>query len=256
MTAARLESAIAFTSISKAYGRVKALDDVSFSVEPGQIVGLLGPNGAGKSTLFQIATGLVAPDKGEVRVHGKSFEDDMPSILREIGVVFQARSIDLDMTVRANLAFHGRLFGLSGAALRHRIEEVAGFLEIAALLDTLVRTLSGGNQRRVEIARALLNRPRLLLLDEPTVGLDTASRRRFVSYARRIRDQEGAAILWTTHLVDEVEDADRIVMIANGRVILDDSPAAVIAASNAATLTDAYMLLARPDDREAGNPPD
>jgi ABC-2 type transport system ATP-binding protein len=234
---------ISFDAVSKSYGALKALDAVSFSVGEGAIVGLLGPNGAGKSTLFQVAAGLFAPDGGSVSVLGKSYGDASSDILRQLGVVFQARSVDLDMSTRANLRFHGQLFGLSGKLLAERIDAVARFLDIGDLLDRLVRTLSGGNQRRVEIARALINQPKLLLMDEPSVGLDTTARLALVEHLRRERDAHGTSILWSTHLVDEVEAADWIVLIDKGRVVLAGTPADVIAAAGTRTLAEAYVAL-------------
>lgn len=235
--------AIDFSEVTKSYGELKALDNINFAIGEGEIVGLLGPNGAGKSTLFQIAAGLFAPDAGSVAVFGKDFRTDSSDILRRLGVVFQSRSVDLDMTTRANLRFHGQLFGLSGKVLAQRIDTVARFLDIADLLDRLVRTLSGGNQRRVEIARSLLNEPRLLLMDEPSVGLDTTARLALVDHIRRERDAHGTSILWATHLVDEVETADRIVLIAKGRVLIEGTPEEVVATAGAATLSEAYVTL-------------
>lgn len=234
---------IDFASVGKFYGTTRALDGVSFSMREGEIVGLLGPNGAGKSTLFQIASGLFAPDAGSVAVFGQDYRTTSTDILRRLGVVFQSRSLDLDMTTRANLRFHGQLFGLSGRKLATRIDEVARLLDVADLLDRLVRTLSGGNQRRVEIARALLNEPQLLLMDEPSVGLDTTARLALVDHVRRIRDAHGTSILWATHLVDEVDKADRIVLLDKGRISHQGTPTEIRAAAGAGTLSDAYVAL-------------
>lgn len=230
-------------AVSKFYGEFKALDNISFSIAKREIVGLLGPNGAGKSTLFQIAAGLFSPDDGTVSLFGKDYRGQSSDILRQLGVVFQARSVDLDMSVRANLRFHGQLFGLSGKKLATRIDDVCRFLDIADLLDRLVRTLSGGNQRRVEIARALLNEPHLLLMDEPSVGLDTTARLALVDHMRRERDAHGTSILWATHLVDEVAEADRIILIAKGKIVIEGSPASVIASAGVTTLAEAYIAL-------------
>jgi len=243
---------IAFNGIEKAYGQTKALKGISFSIGASEVVGLLGPNGAGKSTLFQIAAGLFAPDAGTVDVFGLDYKSNASTILADLGVVFQARSVDLDMSVKANLAFHGRLFGLWGKGLDERIGEVTQLLEISDLLKRPVRTLSGGNQRRVEIARALLNRPKLLLMDEPSVGLDPTTRRNLVAHMQVVRQQRGTSILWATHLVEEVADADRIVLIAAGEVLQSGTPAEIMAAAGADNLTDAYIALTRTSAAPAG----
>jgi ABC-2 type transport system ATP-binding protein len=229
--------------IKKSYGKTQALKGVSLTIRRGEIVGLLGPNGAGKSTLFQIASGLFVPDGGTVRVFGLNYKDNASEILARLGVMFQARAIDLDMTVRANLRFHGALFGLTGKELDGRITDVTNLLEISDLLKSPVRNLSGGNQRRVEVGRALLNRPELLLMDEPSVGLDPVTRRLLVKHMQTVRDEQGTAILWATHLVEEVENADRIALIGNGQILRIDTPAGIHAAGGGETLTDAYIAL-------------
>lgn len=234
---------LAVEDLRKSYGRTEALKGLTFEVRPAELVGLLGPNGAGKSTLFQIAAGLFAPDGGGIRVFGRSYREDASAILADLGVVFQSRSIDLDMTVRANLAFHGNLFGLSGKSLKARIEDVTRLLEISEFLGKQVRTLSGGNQRRVEIARALLNEPKLLLMDEPSVGLDPTTRRLLARHMHEVLRHKGTSILWATHLVEEVEAADRIILIAGGRIVRIGTPAELMASAGASSLTDAYVAL-------------
>lgn len=229
--------------VKKSYGKVEAVRGVTLSVAPGEIVGLVGPNGAGKSTLFQIAAGLFAPDGGEVELFGLDYKRHASDILRKLGVVFQSRSLDLDMTVFANLAFHGNLFGLTGKPLRERIAETTELLEIADLTKRPVRTLSGGNQRRVEIARGLLNAPSLLLMDEPTVGLDPAMRQLVVSHMHKVREQMGTSIVWATHLVEEIEGADRIAVIEQGRITHEDTPQALRSSTGAADLAGAYVAL-------------
>lgn len=245
MTASDVGTVISFSDVTKSYGELTALKAISFTIRPGEIVGLLGPNGAGKSTLFQIAAGLFAPDGGQVSVFGLDYRRQAPDILADLGVVFQARSVDLDMSVKANLVFHGRLFGFSGKNLAERITEVTELLEIADLLKRQVRTLSGGNQRRVEIARALLNRPKLLLLDEPSVGLDAVTRRNMIAHMQNVRDQKGTSILWATHLVEEVEEADRIILINKGDILENGTPAELMSRAGVDTLTNAYIALSR-----------
>lgn len=238
------EPILSLAGVSKSYGKIKALQDVTFDMHAGEFVGLLGPNGAGKSTMFQIISGLFAPDGGTVTVFGRHYSDDPAGILSRLGVVFQARSVDLDMTIKANLAFHGRLFGLSGARLRDRIEEWSDRFGLGDLLGRQVRQLSGGQQRKVEIARALMNRPGLLIMDEPTAGLDAPSRRALVNDMRNLATEEGVAILWATHLVDEVEGADRVILLKNGQIVADSTPDGLREQAGTADLTDAYAALA------------
>lgn len=229
--------------LRKSYGKIEAVKGVDLTIAPGEIVGLLGPNGAGKSTLFQIAAGLFAPDGGDVALFGLDYRGQSSAILKRLGVVFQSRSVDLDMTVFANLAFHGNLFGLTGKLLRERITETTELLEIEDLVKQSVRTLSGGNQRRVEIARALLNAPDLLLMDEPTVGLDPVMRQLVVTHMEKVRATHGTSILWSTHLVEEVEKADRIAVMRAGEIVREDTPAGLCAASGTTDLTAAYIAL-------------
>ncbi|MDO8327377.1 MAG: ATP-binding cassette domain-containing protein [Cypionkella sp.] len=229
--------------MSKSYGAQIALQGVSLDLQPGEFVGLLGPNGAGKSTLFQICAGLFAPDTGTVQLFGLEYGKKSSLILSQLGIVFQARSLDADITVRANLRFFGGLFGLFGRRLKQRVIAVAVLMDIEPLLDKPVRSLSGGNQRRAEIARALLPEPKVLLLDEPTTGLDATARRNLVSHVRRIVATTGLSVLWATHLVEEVADADRIALLIRGEVKAVLSPAALIAQAGASDLTEAYITL-------------
>lgn len=233
--------------IRKSYGASEALCGVSLAIHEGEFVGLLGPNGAGKSTLFQVIAGLFAPDAGTVRLFGLEHARNGPRILSRLGVVFQSRSVDLDISVTANLRFHGRLFGLSGRALAARIDELCTQFNLTELKSRPVRTLSGGQQRRVEIARAMVNQPDLLIMDEPTAGLDASSRRDLVTYVRALARAQGVAVLWATHLVDEVADADRIVILDRGQIRADNTPSDLLRATGRDDLTDVYEhVLQRP----------
>jgi len=234
---------IEMTSVTKCYGAVTALDRINLCVAPGCYVGLLGPNGAGKSTLFQILAGMFAQDEGDVRLFGGTHAAEGIAIRRRLGVVFQSRSVDQDMSVRANLRFHGRLFGLSGQALDTRIDALADQLGLGGLTLSVVRQLSGGQQRKVEIARALLNTPDLLMMDEATAGLDATSRQTLVAEIRDLSRDQGVAVIWATHLVDEVVDADDIVLLNQGRIVAQGSPEQVVAQAGAAGLAEAYGRL-------------
>ena len=238
-------SALRIDGVTKSYGTHIALDNVSLELGTQQFYGLLGPNGAGKTTLFQIAAGLFAPDAGSVELFGSSYRSNRPQILSRLGVVFQTRSIDLDMTVEANLRFHGRLFGLSGAKLSSAIDRVSSLLDISDKRKRLVRAMSGGEQRRVEVARALLNEPKLVLMDEASAGLDTQSRRALVAHMKSISDDIGTTVLWATHLVDELDDADQVIVLIAGQVRAVASPLELVQRTGCGSLTDAYLAITK-----------
>lgn len=225
----------------KRYGQRRALDGLSLELPPGQRVALLGPNGAGKSTLFQVLTGLFVADEGEVEVAGQSLRHSAVAALRHIGVVFQQMSLDLDLTVERNLRFHADLHGLPRAVTAERIAAGAAAMGIAADLQRRVRELSGGNRRKVELVRALLHQPQLLLMDEPTVGLDPKSRRDLLAALRADVAARRSSVLWATHLVEEAEAADRVVVLHRGKLLADGTPAEVTAALGGQTLEEAFI---------------
>jgi ABC-2 type transport system ATP-binding protein len=228
------------------YGDKVALDGVSFELRPGEFAVLLGPNGAGKSTLFQVLTGLFAADAGEVTVCGQALQRAPAAALRQIGVVFQQLSLDLDLSVRRNLQFHCALHGLPGARARERIGQAAEQLGIAGDLDRPARELSGGTRRKVELARALLHRPALLLMDEPTVGLDPKSRRDLLKSLHDDARSRGSTVLWATHLVEEAEAADRVLVLHRGRLLADAAPEVVAHALGGGTLEQAFLRATAP----------
>lgn len=236
--------------LSKFYGEFKALDGVEFVAYEGEFIGLLGPNGAGKTTLFQVLCGLFAPDRGQVEIFGGTYQEKSSSILTRLGVVFQTRSVDLDMTILENLRFHGRLYGMRKQQLAERIDQLSSMFDLTDLIKRPVRTLSGGQQRKVEIARAMINEPDLLLMDEPSAGLDTVARRKLVSELHDLVHTSGMTLLWSTHLVDEVEDADRIILLSKGQVVAQDTPVGLIESASVDNLVDAYTALtgAKPQD--------
>ena len=228
-------------SLTKRYGERAALNGLTVAIPTGQFVALLGPNGAGKSTLFQVLTGLFVADEGEVSVAGESLRHSAVKALKHIGVVFQQMSLDLDLSVRRNLQFHADLHGLPRALARQRIEEGCAALATTADLDRPVRELSGGNRRKVELVRALLHRPAVLLMDEPTVGLDPKSRRDLLAAVRADVAARGTSVLWATHLVEEAEAADRVLVLHKGKLLADGTPQAVSESLGGPNLEEAFI---------------
>ncbi|HYP54541.1 MAG TPA: ABC transporter ATP-binding protein [Pyrinomonadaceae bacterium] len=220
--------AVEARELSHSYdGRARALDAVSFRVSAGEIFGLLGPNGGGKTTLFRVLSTELVPVSGAAFVFGFDAACQPSEVRRRSGIVFQSQSLDGKLTVRENLRHQGHLYGLRGAALKSRIDETLARFRVADRAGEHVEKLSGGLRRRVEIARAVLHRPRLLLLDEPTTGLDPPSRRDLVEYLRELRDAEGVSVVWTTHALDEAETCDRVAILDAGRLVALDTPAAL-----------------------------
>lgn len=229
------------TQLGKRYGTRAALDTLTLTLAPAQWVVLLGPNGAGKSTLFQVLTGLFAADQGDVVVAGISLRQHTAAALRHIGVVFQQMSLDLDLSVRRNWQFHADMHGLPAATARQRIAEAAQSFGLTADLARPVRELSGGNRRKVELARALLHRPALLLMDEPTVGLDPKSRHDLMAAIRADVANRATGVLWATHLVEEALAADRVLVLHKGRLLADGTAADVVEALGGGTLEQAFL---------------
>lgn len=234
-------SPVVVQNLVKRYGQRAALGGVSFTLEAGRRVALLGPNGAGKSTLFQVLTGLFAADEGDVQVAGFSLRRQPTKALAHIGVVFQQMSLDLDLSVRRNLEFHAALHGLSRADTAARIAQLADAGGIGADLGRAVRELSGGNRRKVELVRALMHRPAVILMDEPTVGLDPKSRRDLLATIDADIRERGSTALWATHLVEEAESADRVLVLHQGRILADGSPADVTAQLGGTSLEQAFI---------------
>jgi len=235
--------ALCCEAVRKSYGSQTALDGVSLDVRRGEFVALLGPNGAGKTTLFQILSGLFVADAGQVTVMGADMRRQPVRALARLGIVFQQPAIDLDLSVLANLRFHAGLHGLPRSIAAPRIARLLEDFGLAARSAAPVRELSGGNRRKVELARALLHEPAVLLMDEPTVGLDPASRAQIVTDARRLAAQGQAGVLWATHLVQEAEQADRLIVLHRGAVRFDGPPAALCTAAGSDSLERAFLAL-------------
>jgi ABC-2 type transport system ATP-binding protein len=222
-----MPNAVELRSLSHSYSSRTALQNISFSVENRGIFGLLGPNGSGKSTLFRVLSTLVPIQSGEGTIQGHSLKTAAANIRPKIGVVFQSPSLDKKLTVLENLTHHGHLYGLSGRRLRDRCHSLLSRFQLKSRSRDLVQTLSGGLQRRTELAKALLPSPSILLLDEPSTGLDPTARRDFWEMLETVRRADGVTILLTTHLMDEAEQCDQLALLDNGKLIAQDTPSAL-----------------------------
>lgn len=211
--------ALHLRDVSVSYGARTALDGVSFDIQSNRFTALLGPNGAGKSTLFSVLTHLILPDRGFVSVLGLDLLKEPRLALARMGIVFQQSTHDPDLTVRRNLRYFAALHGISGRESRVAIERALDRLGMLERADEVVRDLNGGHRRRLEIARALVHDPALLLLDEPTVGLDAASRSAITKHVHALTEEKGLAVLWATHLVDEIRHGDDVVILHRGKVL-------------------------------------
>jgi ABC-2 type transport system ATP-binding protein len=241
--------ALAVEGLGHLFGPRRVLKDVSFSIAPGDFTVLLGLNGAGKTTLFSLATRLYAQGEGTIRIFGMDIRERMLECLRQMGIVFQQPTLDLDLSVEQNLYYYCALHGLSR---RDAASRIAAEIERVGLVDQRrdkTRQLSGGQRRRIEIARALLHQPRLLLLDEPTVGLDIASRQFMLDHVRRLCRDEGLAALWATHLIDEVGEGARVVVLHKGEVLADGAAAQLLGQMRASSMRAVFETLVQ--EREA-----
>jgi ABC-2 type transport system ATP-binding protein len=211
-------------NLTHRYGDRVALSNVSFEVKKGEIFGLLGPNGGGKSTLFRILSTMMVPASGSAVIAGHDVERDPAAVRRSVGVVFQTQSLDKALTVEENLRAQGHLHGLSGADLRQRMDLAMERLGLADRRKDLVETLSGGLRRRVEIAKALLHRPQVLLMDEASSGLDPAARRDLSRHVESLRENDGVTILLTTHILEEAGRCDRLILLHQGSIVAHGTP--------------------------------
>lgn len=236
-------AALSVERLSHAYGARQALNDVTFSIEPATFTVLLGLNGAGKSTLFSLVTRLFGTQRGAIRIFGHDVARVPGEALRLIGVVFQPRTLDLDLSVKQNLTYHAALHGIGAREARTRSDHVLARVGLADRADDKVRDLSGGQMRRTEIARALLHRPRLLLLDEATVGLDIKSRADLLDHVRGLVAEERVCVLWATHLIDEVAATDDVIVLHEGRLLAHGAVSRVVADTKTPDIRAAFAAL-------------
>lgn len=221
------ESVVHIDRLTHRYGDRVALDAVSLDVRRGEIFGLLGPNGSGKTTLFRVLSTLIPPQAGEVRIMGRNLATDRDAIRRDIGVVFQSPALDKQLTARENLTCQGALYGLAGRPLRERIDDLLSRVNLIDRADERVERFSGGMRRRVEIAKGLLHAPKLLILDEPSTGLDPGARLDLWALLNGLRQRDGVSVLLTTHLMEEADKCDRLAILESGKVLAADTPAAL-----------------------------
>jgi ABC-2 type transport system ATP-binding protein len=243
-----MPSAIHAQHVTHRYGERMAVDDLSLDIAEGELFAFLGPNGSGKTTLFRVLSTLIQLQQGEISILGHDLRGETTAIRRQLGVVFQAPSLDKKLTVGENLTHQGRLYGLSSGELAARKSELVAAVGLTDRVHDRVETLSGGMRRRVELAKSMLHRPRLLLLDEPSTGLDPGARIDLWKYLKQVRERDGVTIVLTTHLLDEADRADRIAIMHNGRLAALGQPDALRAAVGGDAIT---IQTERPDQLAA-----
>jgi ABC-2 type transport system ATP-binding protein len=246
--------ALAVAGVSHAFGSRTALDQVDFALRPGDFTVLLGLNGAGKTTLFSLITGLYHCGQGRISVFGHDISTEPSPALARIGVVFQQSTLDLDLTVEQNLFYHASLHGMARTAAAPRIAAELDRVGLTARRKDRARQLSGGQRRRVELARALIHDPSLLLLDEPTVGLDMESRAFLLGHVRRLCAEQRLAVLWATHLIDEAGSDAHAIVLHDGRVLADGPVPAIMRAAGSTTLKAAFDGLVAAAPATGGRP--
>lgn len=219
-----MENIIEINSLKKSYGDFQAVKDVSFKVKKGEIFGFLGPNGAGKSTTINMLSTMIKPSSGDAYINGFNLSNERDKVRGSIGIIFQENTLDEKLTAYENLMLHCKLYGVEKSVRENRINEVLEMVELSDKKDNLVKTFSGGMKRRLEIARGLLHYPKVIFLDEPTVGLDPQTRDHIWSYILKLKEREGITVFLTTHYMDEAEFCDRIAIIDDGKIIALETP--------------------------------
>ena len=219
-----MQPIIEIEHLNKSFGDIKAVDDLTFQVRPGELFAFLGVNGAGKSTTISILCGLLKKDSGSVRICGADTEHSGKEIARRLGVVFQSSVLDQALTVRDNLISRAALYGITGQALKDRLDALSEMLDLKPLMRRTVGKLSGGQRRRIDIARALLHSPEILILDEPTTGLDPQTRKMIWDAVRSLREKENMTVFLTTHYMEEAADADYVIILDSGKIAAEGTP--------------------------------
>ena len=238
-----MSTALQIKNVSHKFGEFKALKNVSIKIDSGDFTVLLGLNGAGKTTLYSLITRLYNNNSGSIKIHNFDVREKSSDALKNIGVVFQQPTLDLDLSVEENLHYHSSLHGLSYADAKERIEEEIRRIDLTEKLKNKVRSLSGGQRRRVEIARSLLHKPKLLLLDEPTVGLDIGSRQMILKHVKSLCKKGQLAVLWATHLIDEIDKGEKVVIIHKGEIVESGDVLKIVKKTKQKNIRDAFNKL-------------
>lgn len=246
-----MENIIEVKSLTKKFGDLTAVDGISFNVEKGQIFAFLGPNGAGKSTTIKMLTTLLAPTGGEIKINNSDPANQQDLVRKSFGIVFQDPSLDDELTALENMQLHAALYSVPGNIRKQRIEELMQFVELWDRRNDLVKTFSGGMKRRLEIARGLLHHPKILFLDEPTLGLDPQTRNHMWEYVKKINKKEGMTVFFTTHYMEEAERiAQEVAIIDHGKIIAKGSPKKLKADTKTNSLEEAFLSLTGSTIRE------
>lgn len=244
-------------NLTKKFGDFVAVNDISFNVAKGEIFAFLGPNGAGKSTTIKMLTTLLSPTSGSVRLNNFDPATDPDGVRRSFGIVFQDPSLDDELTAYENMEFHGVLYNVPKKLRREQIDDLLKFVDLYDRKDSLVKEYSGGMRRRLEIARGLLHHPKVIFLDEPTLGLDPQTRNHMWNYLKELNKTEGTTVFFTTHYMEEAEKAaGRIAIIDQGKIIAEGTADALKQKANAKTLEDAFLTLTGHGMREEGATPE
>ena len=235
--------ALEIKNVSHNFGDFTALDDVSLNINPGDFTVLLGLNGAGKTTLYSLITRLYNNNSGTIKIYGFDVRLNSVNALKHIGVVFQQPTLDLDLSVKENLQYHSSLHGIASSEAEQRIDNEIYRIKLNDKIKSKVRSLSGGQRRRVDFARSLLHKPKLLLLDEPTVGLDIGSRQMILKHVKNLCKKNNLAVLWATHLIDEIDKGEKVIVINKGKVIESGNVSKIVKKTRVKNIREAFNKL-------------